>query len=115
MDILCSDANGPVELAAATSIQVYLYRGDGTESVGGLACAAVADYAFIVGLQGQAGYFNNPGTSGKSCIARLTGTTAEASVPGNYDGRIQATWSDGTVRSFPTTTSYFIVAITPRY
>lgn len=114
MDILCSDVNGPVELVAASSILVYLQRSDNTESVNALTCTAVADYAFTVGLQGQPGYFVNPGTSGYHCIARLTGTADETAVSGVYSGRVQATWSNGTVRSFPTTSSFFTVNITPR-
>ena len=115
MDILCSDANGPVDLSAATEILIYLRRQpDNIAYSDGLAAIAAADYAFIVGTQGNPGYFNNPGTSGKNCIARLMGTSAETAVPGGYNGRVQVTWVDGTIRSFPTTNQFFTVNITPR-
>jgi hypothetical protein len=114
MDLLCSDANGPVELAAATGIQIYLSTLDGRRPDLIVSATAVADYAFTVGTLGQPGYFNNPGTSGKHCIARHTGSAAEASVVGDYQGRVQATWGDGTVRSFPTTTNYFVMSVSLR-
>jgi hypothetical protein len=101
LDVLCSDKNGPVELMAATDIRAWI----GSISSVGLVCTAVDDYAFE----------GNPGTSGKKAIARYMGTSAETRFPGTHKGRIQASWGDGTVTSFPDTVDgYFDFIVTRR-
>lgn len=116
LDVLCSDANGPVELGSATSILAYMSSPRGGPILDALACTAVADYAFTQKNQAGSVVFTNPGTSGKNCIARLTGTATETAVAANFglDGRIQVTWAGDIVRSFPTDENYFTFWITPR-
>jgi hypothetical protein len=109
IDLLCSDANGPVELLSASSILLYLRRTDRSAAREGLGCAAVADYAFT----SPSGVVN-PGTSGKHCIARYTGVSADTVNPGTYDGTVQVTWASGRVESFPTTAAHFQVIIAER-